>query len=218
MQPSACVVCDAAFTPRMSRQVCCSDSCRRERHLRIARDHAKRKYVPASPLPDKPCALCGVPFTPYRASSLYCGDICKSQAQNERKRAVRHGDGRRDCVKCGATGSVERKPGVAVCDACKVDPRDPDKMRAKSQRRRLRRYGLTPEQYDEIWRRQGSMCVCGVTEPGPKGWCIDHCHDTGKVRGILCNGCNITLGHAQDDPHRLRVLAHYLESPPTSEG
>ena len=40
---------------------------------------------------------------------------------------------------------------------------------------------------------------------------LDHCHTTGKIRGILCSGCNIALGHARDDVSRLRLLIAYLE-------
>jgi hypothetical protein len=40
---------------------------------------------------------------------------------------------------------------------------------------------------------------------------IDHCHATLKVRGVLCSDCNISIGHSDDDPQRLRALATYLE-------
>jgi len=40
---------------------------------------------------------------------------------------------------------------------------------------------------------------------------IDHCHDSGRVRGILCKDCNLVLGWMKDTPARLRALADYLE-------
>ena len=41
---------------------------------------------------------------------------------------------------------------------------------------------------------------------------VDHDHETGAVRGLLCNGCNIVLGHAYDNPEVLKNLANYLNA------
>lgn len=77
-----------------------------------------------------------------------------------------------------------------------------------------RHYGITPEQWDALFNMQGSCCgVCRSPDPGRVNgqWSTDHNHSTGEVRGILCNGCNLALGHVKDDPNRLRLLAAYLE-------
>lgn len=58
----------------------------------------------------------------------------------------------------------------------------------------------------------GKCAVCETTTPGTKGWCLDHCHRTGKVRGMLCGPCNLALGLMRDNPERLRKAAAYLES------
>lgn len=78
----------------------------------------------------------------------------------------------------------------------------------------LVKYGLTLEGWAEMFAKQGSCCAgCGSDKPGGvKGWCTDHCHTTGKVRGILCRGCNVALGNVNDNPIVLRKLADYLES------
>ncbi len=76
------------------------------------------------------------------------------------------------------------------------------------------KYGITTEQWDALFAMQGSCCgVCKSPDPGRKTghWSTDHDHVTGKVRGILCNGCNVALGQVNDDPNRLRMLAEYLE-------
>lgn len=58
-------------------------------------------------------------------------------------------------------------------------------------------------------REAGEGCdVCG--RRGDR-MAIDHCHTTGKVRGLLCMGCNVALGAVEDDPDRLRALALYVE-------
>lgn len=95
--------------------------------------------------------------------------------------------------------------------------RNQEKVRAwgrlHARRRRLRMHGITEADYQQLWHHQGYACAaCGATHPGSqKGWVLDHSHETGHVRGILCSGCNIALGHAKDNPVRLRALAAYLE-------
>jgi hypothetical protein len=86
---------------------------------------------------------------------------------------------------------------------------------ARRNARLVRLYGITSAQWDEMFATQGRLCGnpgCRAPEPGNKlGWHVDHCHATGKVRSILCHGCNMALGGARDRPHALRALADYLE-------
>ncbi len=64
---------------------------------------------------------------------------------------------------------------------------------------RFRRYGITREQYEQMFEAQGHKCrLCGSEKAGAgrdKQWCIDHCHKTNRVRGILCHNCNTALGY-----------------------
>jgi hypothetical protein len=74
----------------------------------------------------------------------------------------------------------------------------------------LARHGLTPETFDALLVAQSNGCaICGG-QPGQKGWVIDHSHDTGMVRGILCSPCNILLGMARDDTEVLASASAYL--------
>jgi 5-methylcytosine-specific restriction endonuclease McrA len=77
----------------------------------------------------------------------------------------------------------------------------------------LRKYRLTPEARDAIFARQGFCCgVCKRPDPDFKhGWVIDHDHQTGKVRGVLCNGCNNGLGRFKDNQTILRLAIEYLD-------
>ena len=90
---------------------------------------------------------------------------------------------------------------------------NPEKHRASNRRRMLKKYGLTPESYDQIWISQGYACaVCRSTAPNSsKGWQVDHCHATGKVRGILCSHCNRMLAGAVDNPEHLIRGLEYLK-------
>lgn len=90
--------------------------------------------------------------------------------------------------------------------------------KARIRRRELqRKYGLTPEQWDQMFAQQGSRCaICGTTEPGSNhGWATDHCHASGRVRAILCAPCNLGLGLFKDNPNILRAAIDYLA---TAEG
>jgi Recombination endonuclease VII len=76
----------------------------------------------------------------------------------------------------------------------------------------LRKYGLTLETFDAMLAAQGGCCaICGSDKPYGKGrFHVDHCHDTGVVRGILCHPCNTSIGTLGDNPERLEKAAAYL--------
>ncbi|MEU3452166.1 endonuclease VII domain-containing protein [Micromonospora sp. NPDC006766] len=78
-------------------------------------------------------------------------------------------------------------------------------------RRYALRYGVTVEWYEAKLKEQDGRCaICGARPE--KRLAIDHCHVTGKARGLLCFLCNSALGRFEDDPARLRRALAYLES------
>ena len=79
-----------------------------------------------------------------------------------------------------------------------------------------RKYGITKEQYDKLLQQQGGGCaICGRTEePDGRKLSIDHDHNTGDVRGILCNNCNNGLGSFGDDIEGMHKAINYLQNPP----
>ncbi len=79
--------------------------------------------------------------------------------------------------------------------------------------RSLRLHGMTIAEYEAMLVEQGGGCtICGSIEPGQnaKRLLIDHCHETGRIRGLLCSSCNRGLGYFGDDPERLSRAARYL--------
>ena len=108
--------------------------------------------------------------------------------------------------------------------------RNPDKVR---EMRLLYRYGITIADFEFLFTKQGRRCgICGCSDPGPKGWVVDHVHVPGffdlpaeikrlYIRGILCNGCNSGFGLLKEDPEILKSALVYvvrpLRLPPTTK-
>lgn len=89
----------------------------------------------------------------------------------------------------------------------KLDWLNRDREHQKNIRRKYR-YGLTPEQFEEMKIRQGGMCALCREKPPVD---VDHCHDTGKVRGLLCRSCNVGLGQLGDTEEGLIRAIAYLK-------
>lgn len=129
----------------------------------------------------------------------------------------------KECAKCSEikpfadfsihSGTADgRRPECRACHATyhRESRRDnPDRHRkyeAKSN------YGITPELYDKMLEEHEHRCaICGSREGGKfKTLNIDHCHNTGKIRGLLCHLCNRGLGLFKDDPVLLEKAIAYL--------
>lgn len=79
----------------------------------------------------------------------------------------------------------------------------------------LKKYGLTPEGYDQLLGEQNGLCACCLQPPiAGKRLVVDHCHKTGVVRGLLHDKCNLGLGQLGDSIERLRLAVQYLERNP----
>ncbi|MET7438474.1 MULTISPECIES: endonuclease VII domain-containing protein [unclassified Streptomyces] len=91
--------------------------------------------------------------------------------------------------------------GLATCcKACKA---------ARGRQGHLKRqYGMTEAERDEMIAAQRGLCVICLKAPAIH---VDHCHETGRVRGVLCFNCNSAIGKLGDDPDAVRRAAAYLE-------
>ena len=76
-------------------------------------------------------------------------------------------------------------------------------------------YGLTVEEYQALVDAQDGRCAICREIPEPqkhkRGFQIDHCHSTNKIRGLLCHNCNVAVGHLKEDPVRIRRLLEYVK-------
>lgn len=86
----------------------------------------------------------------------------------------------------------------------------PEKKERYCHRVALWKYGLSIADYDVLAEKQNGVCaICG--EPDKQRLAVDHNHETGVVRGLLCRLCNLGLGHFKDRPGVLTKAAKYLE-------
>lgn len=90
--------------------------------------------------------------------------------------------------------------------ARKEDPRRFKSYELKSH------YGISLEEYEALLAKQNGKCaICGATEPRGAGmFHVDHCHNSSKIRGLLCSECNMGIGKLKDDPERVLRAASYL--------
>lgn len=74
---------------------------------------------------------------------------------------------------------------------------------------------MEPEDYQALFDKLDGRCaICRKTPTGRMGLCVDHDHETGRVRGLLCWKCNTALGVFDDDTAKLRAAIAYLIDPP----
>lgn len=80
---------------------------------------------------------------------------------------------------------------------------------------RKRAYGVSQEEFDRMAEAQNGVCLICGNPPSGKGKSnilhVDHCHDTGRIRGLLCTNCNCGIGFFKDDPELVKKALFYLE-------
>ena len=128
----------------------------------------------------------------------------------------KHDDEGRECFKCHVfktwsqfyedpTGFLGHRGNCKDCD----------KKRHRKNRQLsrgttlLRLYGLSGLEFEIMMREQGGLCkICKQKMMKP---CVDHCHSTGKIRGILCDACNRGIACFKDNGQFLLAAAEYLK-------
>jgi len=220
-----CVRCNAPKPAGRTRY--CSDRCWQDAQAERAANHARRRM--------KACARCGGAKELGTRGGKYCAECRRvmadvvTQAEYERARRKRLAedeangirrarrtkdvpDGMKWCARCQdfrpVTSFPARKVGgkpAAYCRPC---------QRAYNRERNARiKFGLDADEYEMLLACQDYRCaICGGL-PRKNALAIDHDHETGEIRGLLCSRCNHKLlGAANDSAARLRTAADYLEA------
>ena len=128
----------------------------------------------------------------------------------------------RTCKLCGIEKELDQfytakgKP-IARCKPCFRANAWQDKEK-KASREFFKKYGITYDEYDKMLAAQnGVCCICLKDDPkgrwksSSRGFCVDHDHSTGIIRGLLCNTCNQGLGNYYDSSELLRRAADYKD-------
>jgi hypothetical protein len=131
----------------------------------------------------------------------HCGDAFLPTARQLRKSDF-------ECLPCRRKTFRRWNKSRSPVDWKKYASKTKKELRA----RRLRDYGLTEEDYLAMLEAQGRKCaICGDEHSdGETSMPVDHCHDSGRVRGLLCRNCNVGLGMFKDSIDRLTAAANYL--------
>jgi len=139
------------------------------------------------------------------------------------------------CPQCGETKSIKdfgknrsRYDGhMSWCKVCSYaaqkerrrnTPKTAASRKARYATNIKSKYGITIEQYDEKFEAQDGLCaICGKPETRthkgvPMRLCVDHNHDTGEVRKLLCFKCNFAVGLVYEDHDILLKLSEYIRN------
>lgn len=135
--------------------------------------------------------------------------------------AVDRGNATAVCSICGLTKiRVRHTTGQIQCMTVRRaadkrrPPRHTQSPNSSEQRRRerlKRKFGISVEDYESMLAWQGGVCGICKNPPLQRRLAVDHDHQTGEVRGLLCMSCNISIGHMQNDVAVLSSAIAYLE-------
>lgn len=89
---------------------------------------------------------------------------------------------------------------------------NPDWQRIRRNEFLCQRFGITIEQYDQMAQEQHGVCAICQQPPPKQSLSVDHCHSTGKIRGLLCTICNAILGRWKDNPECALNAVQYLQN------
>jgi Recombination endonuclease VII len=124
-------------------------------------------------------------------SRVYCSKVCTWKARNAKRSPGRD----KRCFGCGKQyKDSSSSNNTKICDSC------------FDRRTEVYRYKISGEEARKLRKSRNTCEICN--RPGIL--CIDHCHKTNKLRGILCRKCNAALGGFEDNPNLLQNAITYL--------
>jgi hypothetical protein len=131
-----------------------------------------------------------------------CGVEKPEEAYQLRKDSGRR---RTECQTCRGKQSLDRYHAA-------LENRIPH-YRAARKSALMKRYGMRLEDFEKLHAARHGLCdICSRPNIAGRVLVVDHCHTTGKARGLICHPCNHALGSLQEDPAIIRRLLSYVEN------
>lgn len=168
---------------------------------------------------------------------IFCEKEYRIQVATEKRRLDTRAkpivNGNKECVECNIPRPIESfypehprvqndtRRGSSYCKECRAirAKRSRDASREKHPPKPVNRnvwlkslYGITSEDYNDMLVLQGGVCAICKNPPTLRmlHLRVDHCHKTGRVRGLLCHGCNTGIGNLKDSEYNLKAAIQYL--------
>lgn len=221
--PRECPICREEYTPVRKVQVTCK-KCRYTSRGLAYKAHLREEEDRPFDLKPRPCEKCKTVYVPIRPDQRTCGTDCPGRPDYvrecanprcelpERDEHDWHLLPKQFVIK----GNSRGKGNQAYCSRSCREINAPWRLAE-----RFRRYGVTPEQYQEMVTAQENRCmICGEppSPPPRQNWregdwdlAVDHDHKTDELRDLLCHRHNQGIGLFDDNPTWLRAAADYIE-------
>lgn len=182
-----CARCGEAVEARTRRRQYC-DSCRTEVLRATSRNAARSNYRSQASSKDLTCESCDKTWRSRSNRGRWCPD-CRTARQRAQQREWRKKPENRERM------AEAQRNGRSADNAGR-------RAWLKS------RYGITLEEYEHLYEAQDGRCAicskwCSVL-------CVDHCHDSKEVRGLLCSPCNRAIGQLGDTADSVQLAVDYL--------
>lgn len=183
----------------MGERICSDPTCQQPYFSRsLCRLHYGRAYRSGKLVPAQPALPIDVHAITNGDRDLRVGH-CSICGPGTRVR-IHRDTGRLEC---------ENKRFVRRSKTGRPGPKKARTFTSSLDRSLQQKYGLTEVEFLAMVERQNNACA--ICRQVPKRRLhVDHCHETGQVRGLLCHGCNVGIGFFRDDPELLRQAANYV--------
>lgn len=147
---------------------------------------------------------CGAKYSTRKCvflNSKFCNSCKNNYIYNGHRKKYLVNDNKKRCTKCNSIKEISD----FYTDKSKLDSKHPICKKCHSLQTKIKKYNITKEQAIELSNSKCEICN------SDKNVFIDHCHETGKVRGSLCQSCNFGIGCFKDDVILLDNAIKYLE-------